>query len=365
MSFLDDLVRPELADVRPYLPTQGDFRVRLDANEAPGPLEPRLRERLASAFGELALERYPDATAKKLREAVAERLGVEPNELLMGVGSDEILALLVTALAKPRRGSEPPIVLTTSPTFVMYKMSARLRGLRVIEVPLDASWDLAEEGMLRALEIGPPHLVFIASPNNPTGTLMDRTRLERVIRAASRSLVVIDEAYIDYATAPGVGTVMKLALDLPDVFVTRTFSKAYGMAGMRMGYAIGQPETLRKLSNAWGLGDISELQAVGGIAALADQEHMAWEKQENKRIRDYTTGEFQKMGFQVADSQTNFIFVNIGRPAAGFRDACRELGVAVGRDFPPMEKTWARISLGRMEDMEKAVPVFKRVLGKA
>ena len=79
---------------------------------------------------------------------------------------------------------------------------------------------------------------------------------------------------------------MKLALDLPDVFVARTFSKAYGMAGMRMGYAIGQPETLRKLSSAWGLGDISELQAVGGIAALADQEHMAWEKQENKRIRD-------------------------------------------------------------------------------
>ena len=87
--------------------------------------------------------------------------------------------------------------------------------------------------------------------------------------------------------------------------------------------------------------------------------------QENKRVRDYTTAEFQKMGFQVADSQTNFIFVNIGRPAAQFRDACRELGVAVGRDFPPMEKTWARISLGRMEDMEKAVPVFRKVLGKA
>jgi histidinol-phosphate aminotransferase len=158
---------------------------------------------------------------------------------------------------------------------------------------------------------------------------------------------------------------MKVALELPDVFVTRTFSKAYGMAGMRMGYAIGQPETVRKLSNAWGLGDIDELQAVAGIAALADQAHMDWERGENKRVRDYTIGEFKKMGYQVADSQTNFIFVNIGRPAAGFRDGCRELGVSVGRDFPPMEKTWARISLGRMEDMEKAVPVFKKVLGKA
>jgi histidinol-phosphate aminotransferase len=177
--------------------------------------------------------------------------------------------------------------------------------------------------------------------------------------------ILIDEAYIDYSTAPGVGTAMQVALEQPDVFVTRTFSKAYGMAGMRMGYAIGQPETLRKLNNAWGLGDIGELQAVAGIVGLNDQEHMAWEKQENKRVRDYTIGEFKKMGYQVADSQTNFIFVNIGRPAAGFREGCAALGVAVGRDFPPMEKTWARISLGRMEDMEKAVPVFRQVLGKS
>ena len=111
-----------------------------------------------------------------------------------------------------------------------------------------------------------------------------------------RPAILIDEAYIDYATAPGVGTAMKVALELPDVFVTRTFSKAYGMAGMRMGYAIGQPETLRKLNNAWGLGDIGELQAVAGIAALADQEHMAWEKQENKRVRDYTHRRVQEDG---------------------------------------------------------------------
>ena len=167
--------------------------------------------------------------------------------------------------------------------------------------------------------------------------------------------ILIDEAYFDYATLAGAGTTAKLALELPGVFMARTFSKAYGMAGMRMGYAIGQPETLDKLNSAWGLGSISELQAVAGITALKDTAYMAWEKAENKRVRDWTQAQFKAMGFDSPDSQTNFIFVNIKRPAVEFRDACRAQGIAVGRDFPPMEKTYARISLGRMEDMERAM----------
>jgi histidinol-phosphate aminotransferase len=149
------------------------------------------------------------------------------------------------------------------------------------------------------------------------------------------------------------------------VFVTRTFSKAYGMAGMRMGYAIGQQDTVRRIATSWGLGSINELQAVAGIAALNDKAHMQWEKMENKRVRDWTQAQFREMGFESPESETNFIFVNIRRPAVEFRDGVRALGVSVGRDFPPMEKSYARISLGRMEDMEKAMPAFKKVLGRA
>jgi histidinol-phosphate aminotransferase len=196
-------------------------------------------------------------------------------------------------------------------------------------------------------------------------TSADVEQMVRTIKQRSPETgILIDEAYLEYATKPGAFTMAKLALELPGVFVSRTFSKAYGMAGMRMGYAIGQPETVRKVGNAWGLGSINELQAVAGIAALNDKEHMQWEKMENKRVRDWTQAQFQAMGFESPESDTNFIFVNIRRPAVEFRDGCRALGVAVGRDFPPMEKTYARISLGRMEDMEKAMPVFKQVLGK-
>jgi histidinol-phosphate aminotransferase len=102
---------------------------------------------------------------------------------------------------------------------------------------------------------------------------------------------------------------------------------------------------------------------VAGITALNDKAHMEWEKQENKRVRDWTQGQFKAMGFESPESETNFIFVNIRKPAVEFRDACRAKGVSVGRDFPPMEKTYARISLGTMDDMQKAMVVFKQVLG--
>ena len=144
--------------------------------------------------------------------------------------------------------------------------------------------------------------------------------------------------------------------------MTRTFSKAFGMAGMRMGYGIGQPETLQTLRQAWGLGSINELQSVAGIAAIEDTAHMDWERQENQRIREWTLSQFEAMGFGAPASQTNFIFVKIDRPASEFRDACRTNGILVGRDFPPMEQTHARISLGTMEDMQRAMEVFKKVL---
>jgi histidinol-phosphate aminotransferase len=326
VTFLSDLLRPELADAKAYLPTQGDFRIRLDANEAPGLFEPGVGERLVRAFRELALERYPDATAAKLRAAVAERLHVDPAELLMGVGSDEILALLVTALAKPRRASEPPIVLTTSPTFVMYKMSARLRGSRVIEVPLDAGWDLSEEGMLRALEIGPPHLVFIASPNNPTGTLMNRERLERVIQAAPRSLVVVDEAYIDYSDR----TQLDLYRTYENVAVLRTLSKV-GFAALRIGWLVGRPELVREIDqvrlpyNASGVAQALGALVVGELwddvlrvvkAVRSDRERLA-----------EALGALP--GFSVAPHQANFLWVKTPGPAEGVFRGLAERGILV------------------------------------
>ena len=209
-------------------------------------------------------------------------------------------------------------------------------------------------------------LVFLCNPNNPTSTIHPLSDIETAVRAIKRrspdTAILIDEAYIHYATVPGVGSGDQISLEFPNVFMTRTFSKAFGMAGMRMGYGIGQPETLRTLREAWGLGSINELQSVAGIAAIEDTAHMDWERQENQRVREWTLSQFAEMGFGAPASQTNFIFVKIDRPASEFRDACWTNGILVGRDFPPMEQTHARISLGTMEDMQRAMEVFKKVL---
>ncbi|MEO8680479.1 MAG: histidinol-phosphate transaminase [Vicinamibacterales bacterium] len=305
---------------------------------------------------------YPPQNVAAFQETIAAMYGTKPANVLMSTGSDAILQAGVYAY-----GSGTRAVVTADPSYGTPVATARRLQVPVKVVPVDSGLRINLEAMVGAA-IG-SGLVFICNPNNPTSavsTLADIEAAVRLIKQRSPETgILIDEAYLDYASLAGAGTTAKLALELPGVFMARTFSKAYGMAGMRMGYAIGQPETLEKLNRSWGLGSINDLQAVAGIAALKDTAHMEWERGENKRIRDWTQGQFKAMGFDSPDSQTNFIFVNIKRPAVEFRDGCRAEGIAVGRDFPPMEKTYARISLGRMEDMERAMVVFKKVLGKA
>ena len=209
-------------------------------------------------------------------------------------------------------------------------------------------------------------MVFFCNPNTPTGTVHKASAVEafvrRVMRASPDTKILIDEAYIDYTSDPAVTTAAPLTQEFPSVFITRSFSKAHGMAGLRIGYAIGQEETLSLISNAWNLGSMNTLSAAAAIASITDQEHIAEERQENARVREFTLAAFRDMGFKAPDNHTNHIFVDLGRPASEFRDACLEQKVRVGRDFPPLEHTYSRISLGTMEEMEKAVQVFRNVL---
>jgi histidinol-phosphate aminotransferase len=304
---------------------------------------------------------YPPPNQRAFTETIAATYGAKPNNVIVSTGSGAILTAAVMAYCNTERA-----LVSGDPSYGSPAGTAQRIKAPVKLIPVDSKLALDLEGMIRA-SIG-AGLVFLCNPNNPTSSVASTAEVEQTVRTIKQRSpetgILIDEAYLEYATAPGSGTLAKLALELPGVFVSRTFSKAYGMAGLRMGYGIGQPETMNRVGRAWGLGDINELQAVAGIAALKDTAHMEWERQENKRVRDWTQGQFREMGFETPESQTNFIFVNIRRPAVEFRDACAARGVSVGRDFPPMEKSYARISLGTMEDMQKAMVVFRQVLGK-
>ena len=334
--------------------------IRLSSNENLRGPSPKVIEALKQHPSKNLGLGYPPPTLASFVDTVAEFSGAKPENVIISTGSGEILTAAVMAYCSPDRA-----LVTADPSYSSPNGTAQSIKAPVKLTPVDARLRLDLEALMRgAIGAG---LVFLCNPNNPTSSVHTMSDIERAVRTikerSPQTGILIDEAYLEYATLPGSGSMVKLALELPGVFISRTFSKAYGMAGMRMGYAVGQPQTMTKVGKAWGLGSINELQAVAGIAALKDTTHMEWEKGENKRVRDWTQAQFKAMGFESPESQTNFIFVNIRKPAVQFRDACRAQGVAVGRDFPPMEKTYARISLGTMEDMQKAMVVFKQVLG--
>ncbi len=349
------------AQARPAMPALPADAIRISSNENLRGPSPKVLEALRQHPSKTLGLGYPPPNVRAFQEHIATMYGAQPNNVIVATGSDAILAAAVMAYASTNR----PVV-SADPSYGSPVAMAQRMNFPVKALPVDAGLRIDLDAMIDAA--AGAGLVFLCNPNNPTSTVHTLADIERTVRAIKQRSpetgILIDEAYIDYATAPGTGSAAKLALELPGVFMARTFSKAYGMAGMRIGYAIGQPDTLTKVRNAWGLGSLGDLQAVGGLVALKDTAHMEWERDENKKIRDWTLAQFKAMGYDAPDSQTNFVFVNLRQPAAGFRDACRAQGVVVGRDFPPMEKTHTRISLGTMEDMQRAMVVFKQVLGR-
>lgn len=302
---------------------------------------------------------YPPDHTNALVDAIAEMNGVQRESVIVGTGSGPILAATARAFLSTGRG-----LVTASPTYETPETTAKRMGAPVKAIPVDRALALDLDAMADAADGA--GLVFLCNPNNPTGTAHPASAVEDFVRVVKRrspdTAILIDEAYIDYAFDPEVRSVLPLALEFPSVLVSRTFSKAHGMAGLRVGYAVGQPETVEAVSEAWHLGSMNTLSAAAAIASLRDTGHMAAEKEENARIRDFTVSAFRGMGYNVADSHTNCIFVEIGRPATWVREQCLARGVRIGRDFPPFAETHSRVSLGTREEMERAVRVFQEVL---
>jgi histidinol-phosphate aminotransferase len=339
----------------------GAAPIRIASNENPlGPGQ-HVLDAIVGKFPEA--HRYPfNATQHEgvLIKAVADKFQAKPENDLLGPGSGEILTHSVRAFTSAAK----PLV-TAWPSFENPRDTAKKIGTPVKEVGFDGKLKIDVAKMAEAARGA--GLVFFCNPNNPTATVHGKTAVAdmvKAIRAASPDTVIlIDEAYHDYVTDPSYQSAIDLALSTPNVFVTRTFSKAYGMAGLRAGYAIGQAPTIKAIQAFKMPYGLSTLTLGGAMVALANDAHIADERKRNTDVKAFTVKAFADMGITGTDSQTNFLFMDIKRPAAGFRDACRTAGVLVGRDFPPFEKQYCRVSIGTMAEMQKAVEVFKKVLG--
>ena len=337
--------------------------IRISSNENPMGPGPVAYKAMIEMFGQS--NRYPmnsRPSMMELRTFIGKKLNAKPESVILGDGSGEILTNGVRAFT-----SRTKALLNANPSYLSPEQTATAIGSPIKHVPVTADLKIDLDGMVKA-SVG-AGLIFLCNPNNPTATAHSKSDIASFVaavrKASPTTAILIDEAYIDYATDPNVQTAFDIALANPNVFVARTFSKAFGMAGLRLGYTVGQAATMKKIDDYTMPYNANVMALAAAMASLNDPAHLEQERQRNTAARKFTMDWFEKNGFKGTDTQTNFVFVNIKRPAREFRDGCREHKVLVGRDFPPMEKTHARVSIGTMEEMQKAVQVFGKVLGAA
>jgi histidinol-phosphate aminotransferase len=339
----------------------------LSSNENPGGPGKAVLDAVRAAFGPTGAQpgRYSGGSGP-LIEALAKHHGVQPQNIVLGCGSTQILRSATHVFTARNKA-----LVGTIPTYEECGGYADMMGHPVRAIPLDKDFNVDLDRLADASRGA--GLVFFCNPNNPAATYVGaratRDFLARVNRISPETAILVDEAYFDYVTNPDHATHIPQAVEDPRIIVARTFSKAYGMAGLRIGYAVGHVDAIRKMADWDGGSGTSSLNvlALGGALAAVNQDpgFIRAERARNAEVRDFTMKWFADRGFKPTDSQANFMFVNVGRPIKAFREACAAKGVRVARDFPPFENTHCRISFSTMEDMKKAVAVFGEVLGKS
>jgi histidinol-phosphate aminotransferase len=352
--------------VEPALEAVAPGVICLASNENPVGPGKNVLKAVRAAFGEGGRTpgRY-SAAASDLIDAIAKKQGVKPDNIVLGCGSTQILRTATHVFTAKDRA-----LVGTIPTYEECAGYAEMMGNPVRPVALNADFKMDLGKMADAAKGA--GLIFYCNPNNPTATYVGATAtrefLAKVNRDSPDTTILVDEAYFDYVTDADHDTHVGVAIENPRVVVARTFSKAYGMAGLRLGYAVGHVDTIKKMrewDGASGVGSLNVLALQAGIAAIEqDDTFITAERARNTAVRNFTMKWFAERGLKATDSQANFMFVNIGRPAKEFRDACRAKGVLVARDFPPFENTHCRLSFGTLDEMKKAVAVFGEVLGK-
>ena len=333
--------------------------IRIGSNENPYGPAPSAIE----AIGKTALggNRYPGQWTQTLTNTIAQKFSIPPEYVMLSGGSGDVLRAVVYTYASKTK----PFV-TGLPSYESPTRSAQHVGAPLREVALTSELRMNLPAMAaKAIGAG---LVYICNPNNPTSTVVPLDELtafiEKVVATSPRTSILVDEAYFEYADHPGFGTVVPLVAKYPQLIVARTFSKIHAMAGVRVGYAIAQPKVLEAIKEYHSASGMSVMSLAAANASLLDLDNMEKNRSLNREVRKLTVAAFEKAGYTVAASDANFLFVNIKRDSRGFQEACRQKGVQIGRAFPPMT-TWARISIGTMEEMEQSIPVFMQVLGTA
>ena len=363
MSFCD-LAVSGVAELQPYVPgkpieeLQRQYGVRdvikLASNE--NPLGPSKAALAAVAKSAKEMTRYPDGNGYTLKMALAEKLRLSPEQITLGNGSNDVLELLARTFAG--HGDE---IIYSEHAFAVYPLAAKAIGATGIATPAkDYGHDL--NAMLKAIT-AKTKLIFIANPNNPTGTWIEPSEIHAFLdKVPEKVLVVLDEAYVEYLEQTEIS--ISWLQDFDNLVITRTFSKAYGLAGLRVGYALSHPEIADLLNRIRQPFNANSLAQAAAVAALGDEAYLQESRQKNEAGMKQLIAGFDKMGLKFIPSKGNFITVNVQTNAAEVYDELLYEGVIVrpvaGYGLPQH----LRVSIGLEQENQRFLEALSRVMGR-
>lgn len=349
------LVQHRPAEAAPALGARSaPLPVRLDSNENPYGPSQRALEAMGAARSVAA--RYPDDLEDRMTAALVKLHGVEPENVVLGCGSGEILRMADMAFLGPGR-----TVVAAEPTFEAVLAYARVTRAEPTKVPLTADFrhDLPRMSSACDERTG---LVYVCNPNNPTGTIVKRGELATFVESVPRSAVVlVDEAYHHFVEDPGYASAAAWVVKRPNLIVVRTFSKIYGLAGMRLGYAVGPKDRIDAMRphKTWNNANAAVLQAA--LASLEDADHVPRQRRLMNDTRRWLTSELQKDGRQSIPSETNFVMIDVGADVTEVIAALRARQVLVGRRFAALPN-WLRVSIGTREETAVFLSALRHVV---
>ena len=350
------VVRPPLSFAKPTqsvtMPLAEGGIVRLSANENSYGPSPKAFQAITDSFG-LAC-RYPDEHNNVLIDKLAKLNGVNRDQILLGDGSGEILKLCAETFTGPQNGK----LVAADPTFEAILNNASANGAEVVKVPLTSSFQHDLPKMLDSAKGG---LIYICNPNNPTASITPKDELRDFIATTPpQTTILVDEAYFHYADSPQYDSVIALVKDHPNLIVSRTFSKIYGMAGLRCGYCVAQKETIDRMRRNQMWDSVNCMALAAATASLDDLDHVPNGQRLNREAKTFVTSELDKMGYEQIPSQANFIMFDCKRPVVPLIQAMKQRKVHVGRLFPALPNHM-RLTIGKKTEMESFVSAFKQV----
>lgn len=330
--------------------------VKLASNENPLGPSPLAKKAIEKALNEVHL--YPDAAHYRLRESLASRLGVDIEEIMVGNGSEEIFSLLIRSYCQPGDNT-----VGCGAAFLAYRVCTQVHGAEYREPPLDKNPEREAEAILRLID-DRTRILFLPNPNNPTGTFLSRKLMKKILDGVrNRNLIVVlDYAYKEYARSPDLPDGMEFYRDTPNLVVTRTFSKIYGLGGLRVGYGVAHPDLLLPLRKVKMPFNVTSLGLSGALAALEDEEHVRRSVELNNEGMAFLEKEFARMGLEFWPSQGNFLLVKMpSDPMAIYHQMLRQ-GVILRPVAGYGLKEHLRVSIGTPSENRRMISSLEKSL---